>query len=107
MQYLKDFAAFLEGIGDDFFTREPSSHPFTGSIGAHTRHVIEFYRQFLDAIEAGTINYDERKRDKAIELDRLHAIGCLRAIEKELSSQLVDWNKPVGATINGHLNQTS
>jgi hypothetical protein len=37
------------------------------SIGQHTRHIIEFFQTLNDNYETGTINYDTRKRNKALE----------------------------------------
>jgi hypothetical protein len=37
------------------------------SIGAHTRHVVEFYQCLLNGTKTGLINYDARQRDLRIE----------------------------------------
>lgn len=47
------------------------------SIGAHCRHVIEFYQCLRKGIEVGMVCYEERKRDVKIETDRLFAIEML------------------------------
>jgi hypothetical protein len=53
-------------------------------IGAHLRHVIEFYECFLQGIRDGLIDYDARRRDSVIETDRLAAIARLREIARDL-----------------------
>ena len=34
-----------------------------GSIGQHTRHIIEFYECFSEGLDKGLINYDARRRN--------------------------------------------
>jgi uncharacterized damage-inducible protein DinB len=46
--------------------------PVTGqrpSIGAHFRHVLDHYLAFLQGLEQGRIDYDQRERDPEIEAD--------------------------------------
>lgn len=48
-----------------------------GSIGGHVRHVLDHLVAWLGGVEHGTVNYDDRQRDTAIEHDptaALHAI---------------------------------
>jgi len=40
----------------------------TSSIGAHMRHCLEHYLEFMQGFPNGRIKYDERKRDVSIEL---------------------------------------
>lgn len=47
------------------------------SIGAHTRHVLEFYQCLLDGMEAGLVSYDHRKRDLQIEREHGYALAVL------------------------------
>ncbi len=39
----------------------------TGTIGAHTRHIIELFEQLNLGYCSGTLNYDDRKREVRIE----------------------------------------
>src|ERR1051325_2547202 len=43
--------------------------------GAHLRHVLDFYRCFLDGLESSHIDYDARRREQAIEC-RCDAAGA-------------------------------
>jgi hypothetical protein len=51
-------------------------HPFSKyGIGSHFRHCLDFYCSFLDGVETGRIDYDDRQRDRRIEHDHLAAIS--------------------------------
>lgn len=54
--------------------------PGGGSVGAHLRHCIEFYRSLLAALEHGELDYDRRPRDTALEEDPLQAAAALNAL---------------------------
>lgn len=50
-------------------------HPFSEfGIGSHFRHCLDFYHAFLNGVEMGWIDYDNRQRDERIERDRLTAV---------------------------------
>lgn len=50
-------------------------HPFSEyGIGSHFRHCLDFYHAFLNGVEIGWIDYDNRQRDERIARDRLTAI---------------------------------
>jgi hypothetical protein len=54
------------------------------SIGAHTRHVIEFYQCLLNGMKSGLVNYDARKRDLRIEQQLLYTIDLIDEIKYRL-----------------------
>lgn len=60
------------------------------SIGEHTRHILEFYQCLLEQCSAGTINYDQRKRDRSIQEDPREALYALNAIMGHLQTINVD-----------------
>ncbi|TAF66472.1 MAG: hypothetical protein EAZ55_05980 [Cytophagales bacterium] len=49
-------------------------------IGKHIRHVIEFYQVLLLGIPTAVVNYDQRKREPAIEKDPLYALYTIENI---------------------------
>lgn len=56
-------------------------------IGAHLRHVIEFYECFLDGLQMMHVDYDARRRDPAIEQHRRTAAARLRLLIERLASE--------------------
>jgi len=50
------------------------------TIGQHVRHLAEMYVCLQDGYETGTVNYEKRKRDIAIESSKEAAIHLLRRI---------------------------
>ena len=58
-------------------------HPFSEyGIGSHFRHCLDFYHAFLNGVELGWIDYDNRQRDERIGKDRLTAVQkMMEAIE--------------------------
>lgn len=56
---------------------------FSGSIGQHSRHIIEFYEQFLFSCQIGEINYDSRKRNPTLESNQTE---CIKSIENIITA---------------------
>ena len=54
--------------------------------GAHLRHILEFYRCFLEGLEFSHIDYDARRRDDTIEYSREAASAAIRAIVRALEN---------------------
>lgn len=54
------------------------------SIGAHTRHIIEFYQCLLNGTNSGEVNYDTRQRDLRIENQLDYTIDMLDEITYRL-----------------------
>jgi hypothetical protein len=48
--------------------------------GAHFRHILEFYRCFINGLGSLQIDYDARQRDQAIEQNRAAASAAIRKI---------------------------
>ena len=53
-------------------------------VGSHLRHVLEFYKCFLDGIESSRIDYDARRRDENIEKSRHAAADEICSIIRRL-----------------------
>ncbi len=75
--------AMLHQLSDDEYNR-PSSLLNNSSVGAHTRHIIELFQCLVNGYLTGIVNYDDRKRDKKIEMDRFLAAQLLERIIDEM-----------------------
>ena len=54
------------------------------SIGAHTRHIIEFYQCLLNGKSTGEVNYDARLRDLRIETQLDYTLDTIKEIKHRL-----------------------
>jgi hypothetical protein len=59
---------------------QPSETLSGHTIGQHVRHIIELYQSLENGYEQGLVNYEKRKRDKAIESDSQLACRLLEQI---------------------------
>jgi hypothetical protein len=57
------------------------------SLGEHVRHVIEFFQELSQGFQTGCIDYDARRRDKAIETQRQYAIVRLQEVAASLKTE--------------------
>lgn len=87
---LSEIILLLNQLKDEEYTQK---HPelSEATIGQHTRHIIELYQSLINSYEIGLVNYDLRKRNKAIENQTSEAIN---AIEK-LLQQVEKSNKKI------------
>jgi hypothetical protein len=69
----------LDSLDGDSYTR-PAAGGFGGSIGEHYRHVVEHFACLLAGIRDGKVDYDARKRDRAIENDLDYARAAAEAL---------------------------
>ena len=60
------------------------------SIGAHVRHILEFYLCLANGKDSIVIYYDDRKRDCRIETDRLFALEIIDEIKTFLNKIVLD-----------------
>jgi len=77
--WLRQAQELLEQITNSTYTASPQAVA-PHRVGSHIRHILEFYECFLDGIESSHIDYDERKRDMAIETSRQTALAKIRSI---------------------------
>ena len=59
----------------------------TSSIGQHVRHILELYECLLAQYESGIVCYDNRKRDKRLEIDLDFALTRIKEIQVNLQLQ--------------------
>jgi uncharacterized damage-inducible protein DinB len=60
------------------------------TIGEHVRHILEFYQSVLNSLETKIINYDNRERNRLIEIDKEIAIQNIDYICSELKGIIGD-----------------
>lgn len=84
---LEEGICLLERLDDEVYAKAGVLSP-RGSVGAHVRHCLDFYRSFLDGMESGRIDYNHRQRDLLIETDRRQAIHGIRQLIAELREML-------------------
>ena len=69
----------LENLSQDEFT---TPHPLGNgaSVGAHYRHCLDHFRQLVEGVKIGTVDYDARARDSRLETDRQAALSATEAL---------------------------
>jgi hypothetical protein len=80
---LRQGLELLYGLDDESY---PSvKHRFSEhGIGSHFRHCLDFYQAFLQGIEKGRIDYDERERDSRFSRNHSMVIEKIEAIINRL-----------------------
>jgi len=78
IKHLRDLISVLKQLDNPCYTTV--NQYFRSSIGAHIRHVIEHYQEFLHGIDNKYINYDKRKRQLALEHNPDLAIEAINAL---------------------------
>lgn len=76
-----------------FCAADPAS--WGSGIGAHFRHVLDHYRSFIEGLDSGLIDYDNRERNTQEESDLPAAIASISEIAVRLESSNVDPEAPV------------
>jgi hypothetical protein len=69
---------------DDATYQQRLGTVFNGSIGAHVRHNLDFYLSLLDGLPGADIDYEQRRRDPVIEVDRASAVDLITQICERL-----------------------
>lgn len=57
--------------------------PFSASVGAHYRHVLEHFHCLMAGLSSGEVNYDARRRDPRIENELAFAQNATRDVLQE------------------------
>lgn len=83
--YLEQALELIEDVADESYIecRPPF---FASGIGDHLRHIIEHYQCFLNGFDSAAIDYDSRKRDRAIASSRSHASEVIRSLIEDLAA---------------------
>ena len=85
IELLEQALVAIEGVDDRLFTRTVPGIPSL-RVGAHLRHVLEFYECFLDGIPSRVIDYEQRRRDRRVETSRAAAVAKTIAIVRRLKA---------------------
>ena len=83
--YLQQGIDLLEKHDPDSFVRT-DSQAFGSSIGSHFRHVLDHYKSFLNGVDTGVIDYDNRKRDTESESEIEFAKDEIRTIIDQMTA---------------------
>jgi len=60
-------------------------HPISGSVGTHTRHIVDHYTCFFVGVQRNEINYDLRARDVQLETCIVRANEVLEQVTRVLN----------------------
>lgn len=86
VRWLRQALRLLDRLDDAAYSTTPRGFA-PHRAGAHLRHILEFYRCFLEGLESAHIDYDARRRDEAIEYSRDAASAAIRAIVRSLETR--------------------
>ena len=87
MQVLEQMCSTFQELEDVLWSR-PTAGASGLRIGAHVRHVLDFYSCFFAGLERGEIDYDVRGRDRSIESSRPAAMRALQSVMDNLLALL-------------------
>ena len=85
VRWLKQALTLLDRVGDQAYADPPAGFA-PHRAGGHLRHILEFYQCFLDGMATLHIDYDLRRRDRAVEVSRAAAAATIRSIVSRLES---------------------
>lgn len=85
--WLEQALALVEQLDDEVFAMSPAGLA-PHRVGAHLRHILDFYECFFDGLKSRRIDYDSRKRDESVERDRWFAAAKIRAIIRSFEAAL-------------------
>lgn len=72
--------------------KDPLQPLHYGTVGQHVRHITEFYLCALKGHENGVVDYDARKRNLLIEIDKDFTIETLENVKQQLQTSKLDRN---------------
>lgn len=85
LRWLRQALRLVDRLSDHAYAATPRGFA-PHKAGAHLRHILEFYRCFLEGIDSSHIDYDARRRDAAVETSRTAAASAIRSIIRELTT---------------------
>jgi uncharacterized damage-inducible protein DinB len=90
--------ALLDDLGDARYTARVAV-AYGASIGGHMRHIIEHYLGFLNGLEHGMLDYEQRTRDPLIERSSTGAAATLATIADRLEA-VATWEADRGLRVH-------
>jgi DinB family len=85
VRWLRQALTLIAKLDDDAYSAAPGEL-IPHRAGAHFRHIVEFYRCFINGLESLQIDYDARQRDRAIEQNRAAAFAAIRKVIRFLET---------------------
>lgn len=82
-QQLKALGELITQLNDQQYTHK-IAHLGKASIGGHTRHIIELLHCAISGYDSGKVDYINRKRNLALEIDRVLALQTIQAIGSKI-----------------------
>jgi hypothetical protein len=81
VEILRQGEELLNAIDDDRYTRRLPA-VFSSAVGGHYRHCLDHFQCLLDGIAQGEVNYDQRRRDARLEVNREIALAETRRLRQ-------------------------
>ncbi len=92
LEVVQQATEFLSNISDQDYVEVMQPH-FSGSAGAHMRHVIDHYLALKNGIKKGTVDYNKRNRFSDVESSPAIAISIWHDISQWLESIDPNWSE--------------
>jgi uncharacterized damage-inducible protein DinB len=92
IERLEDLADLLDRTSDFDYRWTPPGG-VSGSVGAHVRHVLDHVTALIAVDRGGTLTYDHRQRDAALEQSRLVGIAALARAATDLRVRIDYWTE--------------
>lgn len=97
LHYLAQTKRLLAQLDDEAFQHQ--SKAFYGStVGGHVRHCLDHYDSFLNGLENGKVDYDQRMRLPALETETESAAAKTAEIHQKLE-EVIKNPPPVGILV--------
>jgi uncharacterized damage-inducible protein DinB len=80
---LRQLSRLLASLTPSQYTAQPLS-VFSSAVGGHVRHSLDHIAAFLDGVESGRIDYDQRRRGTPVEQRRDAALAAIERLEQRV-----------------------
>ncbi|MDW5290166.1 DinB family protein [Formosa sp. PL04] len=94
--HLNQLKELAKNLSDDQLS-EPLNVLDNSTIGAHVRHVLEFYLCLFDCVHLKHLNYDDRKRDKKVETSTEKCVLVIERLLNALNTYQTDFELTLSA----------